>query len=134
MTVVILSPNKKLPCFIQFMVNSYPSLVYKKLPLPLQRIVKDMSVSDLPTPKTCKSGVFEKERAPKNRRRLGPQTCRFPKYVRNKTNKADYSDGILLSWYSLSYWWSLLYCLVYLLAVIRRFCFTENADKAFPQT
>ena len=51
-----------------------------------------------------------------------------------KLNKADYSEGLLLSWYSLSYRWSLLYCLVYLLAVIRRFCFTENADKAFPQT
>ena len=34
-----------------------------------------MNISDLPTPKTCKSGVFEKERALKNRWRLGPQTC-----------------------------------------------------------
>ena len=33
-----------------------------------------------------------------------------------------------LSCYFLSYWWSLLYCLVFLLAAIRRFCFTFQVD------
>ena len=47
-----------------------------------------------------------------------------------KLNKADYFC------HGIPYPIGGLCCIVfvYLLAVIRRFCFTENADKAFPQT
>ena len=51
-------------------------------------------LTDLPTPKPCKSEVFGKK-SPKTWR-VGPQTWRFPKYVSNKTKKAGYfCDGVL---------------------------------------
>ena len=56
-----------------------------------------LSIAELPTPKPCKSGDFEKK--PQKTWRLGPQTWRFPKYVSNENKKGR----LFVSWYSLPY-------------------------------
>ena len=43
--------------------------------------------------------------------------------------KLNQKGRLFLAWYSLSYWWPLLYCPVALLAVMRRFYFPNQVDS-----
>ena len=54
-------------------------------------------ISDLPTPKTVKSGDFEKKKKPEKSRETGTtQTGRFPKYALNEIKMAYFLfQGIL---------------------------------------
>ena len=77
-------------------------------------------LSDLPTPQPCKSEVLKKALKSWS---LGPQTWTFPKYVSNKTKKADdlcpgvpYPIGGLCS-------------LLNSMAKLRRFCFNVQVDR-----
>ena len=48
---------------------------------------------------------------------------------RNMCVKLNQKGRLFLAWYSLSYWWPLLYCPVALLAVMRRFYFPNQVDS-----
>ena len=84
-------------------------------------------IGDLPTPKPCKSGVFEKKN-PKTWS-LGPQTWKFPKYVSNQTRKADYFCQRLLYPIRCNLLRLLLNDLRYLVAASRRFSFFGSSDS-----
>ena len=84
-------------------------------------------IGDLPTPKPCKSGVFEKKN-PKTWS-LGPQTWKFPKFVSNQTRQADYFCQRLLYPIRCNLLRLLLNDLRYLVAASRRFSFFGSSDS-----